>query len=261
MAGTNSNIQITDLDFNNIKNNLKKFLQSQDTLKDYNYDGSALSTLLDILAYNTQYNAYYLNMVANEMFLDSALLRSSVVSHAKLLNYTPKSAAAPTATVNLQFHSVTDSSLTLPKFSKFLSEAIDGVNYTFVTTDDVTVNTDTNGNVTYPNLTLKQGQPTSLNFTYVAATNPSSTFELPDANIDTSSLTVVVQQSSSNTNSMVYNLATDFLSLSPTSTVYFLQEGVNGLYQIYFGDGNLGQALTDGNVVYVSYIVTKATAS
>ena len=261
MAGTNSNIQITDLDFNNIKNNLKKFLQSQDTLKDYNYDGSALSTLLDILAYNTQYNAYYLNMVANEMFLDSALLRSSVVSHAKLLNYTPKSAAAPTATINLQFHSVTDSSLTLPKFSKFLSEAIDGVNYTFVTTDDVTVNTDTNGNVTYPNLTLKQGQPTSLNFTYVAATNPSATFELPDANIDTSSLTVVVQQSSSNTNSMVYNLATDFLSLSPTSTVYFLQEGVNGLYQIYFGDGNLGQALTDGNVVYVSYITTKATAS
>ena len=261
MAGTNSNIQITDLDFNNIKNNLKKFLQSQDTLKDYNYDGSALSTLLDILAYNTQYNAYYLNMVANEMFLDSALLRSSVVSHAKLLNYTPKSAAAPTATINLQFHSVTDSSLTLPKFSKFLSEAIDGVNYTFVTTDDVTVNTDTNGNVTYPNLTLKQGQPTSLNFTYVAATNPSATFELPDANIDTSSLTVVVQQSSSNTNSMVYNLATDFLSLSPTSTVYFLQEGVNGLYQIYFGDGNLGQALTDGNVVYVSYIITKATAS
>ena len=91
MAAANSNIQITDLDFNNIKTNLKKFLQSQDTLKDYNYEGSALSTLLDVLAYNTQYNAYYLNMVANEMFLDSAIVRSSVVSHAKLLNYVPKS--------------------------------------------------------------------------------------------------------------------------------------------------------------------------
>jgi hypothetical protein len=88
MAG--NNIQITDLDFNNIKTNLKKFLQSQDTLRDYNYEGSALSTLIDLLAYNTQYNAYYLNMIANEMFLDSALQRSSVVSHAKLLNYVPK---------------------------------------------------------------------------------------------------------------------------------------------------------------------------
>jgi hypothetical protein len=86
MASANSNIQVTDLDFNNIKTNLKTFLQSQTILQDYNYDGSALSTLLDILAYNTQYNAYYLNMVANEMFLDSALLRSSVVSQAKTLN-------------------------------------------------------------------------------------------------------------------------------------------------------------------------------
>ena len=92
MAGANSNIQMTELDFNKIKSNLKKFLQSQDTLKDYNYEGSALSTLLDILAYNTQYNAYYLNMVGNEMFLDSAIQRSSVVSHAKLLGYVPKSA-------------------------------------------------------------------------------------------------------------------------------------------------------------------------
>lgn len=261
MAGINSNIQITDLDFNNIKNNLKKFLQSQDTLKDYNYEGSALSTLLDILAYNTQYNAYYLNMVANEMFLDSALLRSSVVSHAKLLNYTPKSATAPSATINLQFHSVTDSSLTVPKFTKFISEAVDGVNYTFVTTDNVTINTDSNKNVTFDNLVLKQGQPTSLNFTYTATTNPSALFEIPDANIDTSSLTVTVQQSSSNTSSMVFNLATDYLTLGSTSTVYFLQEGVNGLYQIYFGDGKLGQALTDGNVVNISYITTKGTAS
>jgi hypothetical protein len=97
MAGANSQIQMTDLDFNTIKNNLKTFLQSQDTLKDYNYEGSALSTLLDILAYNTQYNAYYLNMVANEMFLDSAIQRSSVVSQAKLLNYIPRSALAPEA--------------------------------------------------------------------------------------------------------------------------------------------------------------------
>ena len=126
MASANGNIQVTDLDFINIKNNLKQFLQGQDTLKDYNYEGSALSVLLDLLAYNTQYNAYYLNMVANEMFLDTALLRSSVISKAKELNYTPKSAIAPTATVNLTVHQVNDSSLTVPKFTRFLSESLDG---------------------------------------------------------------------------------------------------------------------------------------
>ena len=135
MASANSNIQITDLDFNNIKTNLKTFLQSQDTLKDYNYEGSALSTLLDVLAYNTQYNAYYLNMVANEMFLDSAIMRSSVVSQSKLLDYTPKSAIAPSAVINLKVNQVSDSSLTLPAYTHFLSEAIDGVNYNFVTLD------------------------------------------------------------------------------------------------------------------------------
>ena len=98
MASANSNINIASLDFNDIKTNLRTFLSQQPTLKDYNFEGSALSVLLDILAYNTQYNAYYLNMVANEMFLDSAIMRPSVVSHAKLLDYTPKSAIAPSAT-------------------------------------------------------------------------------------------------------------------------------------------------------------------
>ena len=139
MAGANSNIQMTDLDFNAIKNSLKTYLQSQDVLKDYNFEGSALSTLLDVLAYNTQYNAFYLNQVANEMFLDTALQRDSVVSQAKLLNYVPQSAKAPQATINLTVHQVSDTSLTLPKFTSFLSEAIDGVNYNFVTTDSTTV--------------------------------------------------------------------------------------------------------------------------
>ena len=146
MAG--NNIQITDLDFNNIKTNLKKFLQSQDTLKDYNYEGSALSTLIDLLAYNTQYNAYYLNMVANEMFLDSAIQRKSVVSHAKTLGYTPKSAIAPTATVNITFNGVTAGSLTLPAYSIFTSSSMNGVNYTFVNPDAYTVNT-VNNTVTF----------------------------------------------------------------------------------------------------------------
>ena len=147
MAGANSNIQVTDLDFNNIKTNLKTFLQSQDVLKDYNYEGSALNVLLDILAYNTQYNAYYTNMVANEMFLDTALLRSSVVSQSKILNYTPRSAIAPSATIKLQVGNVNTASLTLPKFTPFISEAIDGVTYSFVTSGAQTVNTNLTTNL------------------------------------------------------------------------------------------------------------------
>jgi hypothetical protein len=260
MAGANSNIQITDLDFNKIKTNLKTFLQSQDTLKDYNYEGSALSTLLDILAYNTQYNAYYLNMVANEMFLDSALLRSSVVSQAKLLNYTPKSSLAPYANINLNIYGVTDASVTLPKFTRFLSEAIDGVNYNFVTTDSYTVNTVSN-TATFNNVTIKQGIPASLKFTVDAITNPTYTFEIPETNVDTTTITVTVQQSGSNTTFDTYTLASNYLSLNGDSPVYFLQESLTGTYQIYFGDGVLGKKLVDGNVVNFSYIVTDGTAS
>lgn len=260
MAGANSNIQMTDLDFNTIKNNLKTYLQAQDVLKDYNYEGSALSTLLDILAYNTQYNAYYLNQVANEMFLDTAIQRGSVVSHAKLLNYTPRSAIAPTATINLQVNQVTTSSLTLPKFTQFISEAIDGINYNFVTADSHTENT-SGGVVTFNNVILKQGLATTLNFTADLINNPSCTFEIPDVNVDTSTITVTVQQSSSNASSEVYTLATNFLSLTNDSKVYFLQESLTNTYQIYFGDGVIGKKLVDGNIVNISYVVTNGTAA
>jgi hypothetical protein len=260
MAGANSNIQLTDLDFNTIKNNLKTFLQSQDTLKDYNYEGSALSTLLDILAYNTQYNAYYLNMVGNEMFLDTAIQRGSVVSQAKMLNYTPRSAVAPTATVNLRVNGVVEPSLTLPKFTSFMSEAIEGVNYNFVTADAYTENT-VGGVINFNNVTLKQGLATTLNFTVDSINNPSYTFEIPDENVDTSTIVVTVQQSSSNAASDTYNLATSYLSLTNDSKVYFLQESLNNTYEIYFGDGVIGNKLTDGNIVNVSYVVTSGTAA
>lgn len=260
MAGANSNFQMTDLDFNNIKTSLKTYLQSQDTLKDYNYEGSALSTLLDILAYNTQYNAYYLNMVANEMFLDTALQRDSVVSQAKLLNYTPKSAIAPSAVINLNVNQVTDASLTLPKFTTFMSEAIDGVNYNFVTSDSHTVNV-VNNTASFNNVTLKQGISTSISYTVDSVANPKYRFQIPDAGVDTTTLVVSVQLSSSNNYSSVYTEASNYLTLDSASQVYFLQEGVGGLYEIYFGDNVLGQQLVDGNIVNISYIVTKGTAA
>jgi hypothetical protein len=260
MAGANSNIQITDLDFNDIKTNLKNYLKSQNALKDYNFEGSALSVLLDILSYNTQYNAYYLNMVANEMFLDSAIQRESVVSLAKLLNYTPKSSIAPEATINVLVNQVTDASLTLPKNTQFLSENIDGVNYNFVTTDATTVAV-SGQQALFSNVSIKQGIVGNISYEVDSATNPTYTFSVPDENVDTTTLLVSVQQSSSNTTSEIYTKASDVLLLSGDSTVYFLQESVNGLYEINFGDGILGKQLVDGNIVNMSYLITNGSAA
>lgn len=260
MAGANSQIQMTDLDFNTIKNNLKTFLQGQDTLKDYNYEGSALSTLLDILAYNTQYNAYYLNMVANEMFLDSAIQRSSVVSQAKLLNYIPKSSLSSEATIRFVVNQVSESSLTLPKFTTFMSEAIDGINYNFVTTDSTTVGVTSNTAI-FETVNIKQGVPSSLSFTVDSTANPKYKFNIPEINLDTTTLQVSIQQSSSNASYQVFTKAEDYLTLDSSSAVYFLQESLDGTYDIYFGDNILGKQLTDGNIVIVSYVVTSGTAA
>lgn len=257
---TTTNFQITDLDFSGIKDNLKNYLKSQDTFKDYNFEGSGLSVLLDVLAYNTQYNSYYLNMVGNEMFLDSALQRSSVVSHAKLLNYTPKSATAPSAYINVAFNGVTTSSFTLPKFTNFMSETVGYNNYNFVTESSHTVNT-VNNIAKFENVIIKQGRPTNFTFTVNTATNPKCSFEIPDANIDTSTIQVLVKQTSSSTAYDIYTLADNFLILDPTSTVYFLQESLTGNYEIYFGDGILGKQLSDSNVVIVSYISTNGIDS
>ena len=257
----NTNIQIADLDFSTIKQNFITYLQGQSTFKDYNFAGSGLSVLLDVLAYNTQYNAYYLNMVGNEMFLDTALLRNSVVSHAKLLNYVPRSNIAPSAVINVAFYGVTSSSVTIPKFTNFMSEAINGINYNFVTTDSITVNTDANNNVYFNNLTIYEGTPVNYSFTVDSTTNPNYIFEIPDAGIDTNTLSVTVQTSGSNTAYQVFTKAQDYSAVSSNSAVYFLQEGLNGNYDIQFGDGILGQQLSDGNIIYVSFISTNGTAS
>jgi hypothetical protein len=262
MAGANSNIQITDLDFDTIKNNLKTFLRSQTTLQDYDYEGSALSTLLDVLAYNTQYNAYYLNMVANEMFLDTAIMRNSVVSQAKLLNYVPKSIISPSANVNITVNGVTSPTLTLTRGTKLMSESIDGVNYTFTTTDDKTVEVNLATNVAeFNNVEIKQGVISTASFAVNNAVNKNSLFSIPDANIDVTTMTVTVAQSSSNTAFDVYKESKSFLSLNSSSKVYFLQEGLNGNYEIYFGDGILGKKLVDGNIVTITYISSSGTAS
>jgi hypothetical protein len=256
---SNTNIQVSNLDFAEIKQNFINYLQSQDTFKDYNFQGSSLSVLLDVLAYNTQYNSYYLNMVANEMFLDSALQRSSVVSHAKLMNYVPQSAIGPIAKINVAFSGVTTATFTIPQYTNFISEAINGVNYNFVTTNSTTVSV-ANNQAIFTGVEIKQGRPITYTFTVDSTSNPNYIFEIPDAGLDTTTMAVSVQESSTNTSYNIYNSTTNYLELTPKDMVYFLQEATNGNYQIYFGDGVLGKKLSDGNIIRVGYISTSGTA-
>jgi hypothetical protein len=255
-------LRVTELDFDTIKTNLKTFLNQQSEFTDYDFDGSGLSVLIDLLAYNTHYNAYYVNMVANEAFLDTALLRDSVVSHAKVLNYVPYSDRAPIAIVNLTVESgtSTDCTLTLPVGFSFLSNQIDSKSYNFVVLEDA-IATKSNTQFFFENIKLYEGQLTSYNFTHNQSSNPKNIFTLPDTNIDTSTLKVTVQPSVSNTASTVYSKVTDVLDISSTSEVYFLQEGRNGNYQIYFGNGSVGKSLPDGAIVSTSYLLTNGTVA
>jgi hypothetical protein len=198
-------------------------------------------------------------MVANEMFLDSALQRSSVVSHAKLMNYVPRSAIGPIAEINLVFSGVTTTNFTIPKYTNFISEPIDGTNYNYVTTTATTVGV-VNNFAKFPSVELKQGSVSSYSFTVNSTNNPNYIYEIPDSNIDTSTLEVLVQESSTNNYYDIYNTEVSYLELGPKDKVYFVQEAVNGNYQIYFGDGVLGNKLSDGNIVNITYLTTLGTA-
>lgn len=253
-------LRVTELDFDTIKNNLKAFLKQQNEFTDYDFEGSGLSVLLDILAYNTHYNAYYLNMVANESFLDTALLRNSVVSHAKTLGYTPFSTKSPTATINFEVFSTNNNlgSLTIPKGYNFLSNQIDGKPYSFVVLNDAR-STKANSSYLFENLEIYEGQLVNYQFIFDELSNPKQVFDLPDDTIDTDTLRVLVYQSSTTSEFSIYEKVINVSDVGPTSEVYFLQESRNGNYQIYFGNDFVGKKLPDGAVVVVSYLVTNGT--
>ena len=255
-------LEISELDFDSIKNNLKSFLKQQSEFSDYDFDGSGLNILLDILAYNTHYNSYYLNMVANEAFLDTAILRDSVVSHAKTLGYTPYSMSASKAVCNVVIDSTTTTAetLTMPRGFTFASNVLDNSVYNFVVIDDITV-TKSGTNFFFENLPLYQGQIVNYQFTQDNTANPKQVFVLPDASVDTKTIVVTVRPSSSNTESVIYNKVTDILDVNSTSEVYFLQESRSGKFQINFGDDAIGKKLADGSIVNISYLITNGSLS
>ena len=251
-------INVTDLDFDGIKNNLKTFLKQQDQLTDYDFEGSTMSTLLDVLAYNTHYNAVYANVLANEMFLDSADLRNSIVSHAKHVGYTPRSATAPVAFLNVTVNNATGSTLTAARGTTFTT-TVDGTSYNYVVRDATTI-TPTDGVYTFSSLPVYEGTLIDNKYT-VDTTNADQRFLIQNDLADTTSLKVTVQNSSSDSTTSTYTLATDLADITSTSKIYYLEGAEDNQYEVKFGDGILGAALSTGNIVTLSYIVTNAEES
>lgn len=255
-------LSVTDLDFDTIKENLRAFLNQQSEFTDYDFEGSGLSVLLDVLAYNTHYQAYYLNMVANESFIDTALLRDSVVSHAKTLGYVPYSRKAPRALINFTVNTAvsTASTLTIPRGFRFLSEDIDGVSYGFVTLEETKV-TKANTDFTFLNLPIYEGQLVSYSYVHNEAGNPKQIYTLPDKDVDTSTVQVTVQPLAESSDVSVYSLATDSSNTNTQSEVFYLQEGKNQQYDIYFGGNIIGKKLPNGAIVNIQYLITNGTVA
>ena len=254
-------LTVSDFDFDDIKANLKSFLQDQSEFQDYDFEGSGFAVLLDLLAYNTHYLGFNANMLANEMYLDSADIRKNIVSLAKMLGYTPTSPKSATATVDILFNNISSATTTIEmaKGTAFTT-SIGGDTFQFVTNALHTVAAE-NGVYRFSNIILNEG--TLVNFKYtVDSTDPDQRFVIPSINADTSTLKVSIQNSASDTTTSTYTVATGITSLNQTSKVYFLQEMEDGKFEIYFGDDVIGNKLDDGNIVELEYIVSnKAEAN
>ena len=248
----NKRIKVNELDFDTIKDNFKNFLRGQEQFQDYDFDGSSFSILLDLLAYNTHYNSLYTNLAVNEMFLDSASKRSSVVSIAKSLGYIPNSARCATVKVNATITSPTYNTdvVTLPSGQPFLT-SIDGVSYTFYNSDDVTT-VASGGYYTFTNVNLIEGVPLVYNY-YV---QPGQKYIIPNANVDMTTLKVKVRDTATDDTFIVYTEAQSLTSLDSTTKVYFTKELDNGLFELYFGDGVVGYKPQTGNYITLEYYIS-----
>ena len=256
-VNTLGKLEITDLDFDAIKTNLKTYLKGQSEFTDYDFEGSGLSVLLDTLAYNTHYNAFMANMLANEMFLDTAVKRNSVVSHAKAMGYTPVSVRAPSATVDVTVNDANSASLTLYAGHVFTTSA-GGVSYQFVNIADTTIQA--SDTYVFSGLKVYEGTWTETKYT-VNVSDADQKFIILNDNVDVTTLLVTVQTSSSDSTTTTFTKATSLLDIGSTTTAFFCQETTDGNWEIYFGDGVLGKALVDGNIISLKYVVTNKDAA
>lgn len=252
----NKKINVTELDFDKIKENLKTFLQGQTEFQDYDFEGSGLSILLDVLAYNTHYNALYNNLTINEMFLDSASKRNSVVSLAKMLGYVPRSAKCSEAALRITVNNgiVGPSSLTLPAYSTF-NTIVDGTSYTFHTTESYTI-TGSGTSYTFDNVKIFEGTPLSFKYNVTSGAR----YVIPNADVDLTTLRVKVQESSTSSVYETYISSSSITTADKDTKVYFVKEIDDGLYEITFGDGIIGRQLSNGNVIHIDYFTSSLDA-
>ena len=248
-------LNVTSLDFDQIKINLKDFLKAQPDLADYDFEGSALSTIIDVLAYNTFYNSFSANVNMNEIFLDTAQVRNNVVSHAKSLGYVPRSVTSPFAEIDVTVNAPagTPTSLNMPRGTTFQT-TIDGKNFSFVNLEAQTI-VPTGGIYKFPAVKVNQGTIRSQSF-IVDNTSTAQKYAIPDTNIDTATLIVKVKTNSTSTDFDIYTLVTNIVDVGGTTNAYFLQEGLDGQFEIYFGDDVFGRRLQAGNIVEIEYLVT-----
>jgi hypothetical protein len=252
----NKKINVAELDFDAIKSNLKTFLKGQSTFQDYDFEGSGMSVLMDVLAYNTHYNALYNNMTINEMFLDSASKRNSVVSIAKSLGYVPRSAICSKAIISLTVNSSSagPSALTLPAYSSF-STTVNGVSYTFYNPSSYTI-TGSGTSYTFPNIEIIEGTPLTFNW----SVSDGAVYVIPNSTVDLTTLKVQVQESATTSVFTTYINASTITTADANSKIYFVKEIDDGLYQITFGDGIIGKKLDNGNVVHIEYMASNLSA-
>ena len=254
----NSSLSLVSLDFDSLKSNFKSYMKSQSVFRDYDFEGSNMNVLLDVLSYNSYLNAFYLNMAASEGFLDSAQMLSSVISHAKELNYTPRSVKSSKAVVNLSISITSGSTNTfeVPKGTQFSgSNANGGFTYT---TSESHILTSTTSTFTLPNLEIYEG--TYINETFVVDNSiENQKFIISNQNIDTSSIAVTVAE---NDGLIVedYVQATNLYGLTNTSKIYFIQATLSGSYEIVFGDGVFGYTPQNNATVLVTYRISKGSA-
>ena len=249
-------LDVTDIDYQDIRQNLKEFLQSDPNFTDYDFEGSALSSLIDILSYVTHINAVNANIGLNETFLNSAQSRRSVAGHAQRLGYTPKSASAPVAFLNVQLNNSDPfQTYIIPRGYRFKT-SLNGKTYHFVTLSD---HRDDNDGF-FENVKIVEGILKSAEFLYDVRGDQK--FLIPDNDVDISTLKVEIQSSQNNQNIEVFARAKSIVTLDSTSNVYFVNENAAGKYEVSFGDGIIGKALEDGNLIRVEYVVTdKAEAN
>ena len=258
----NSNLTLTSLDFDTLKNNLITFLQSQTQFKDYDFTGPNLSVLMDLLSYNTYLNSFYLNMIGSEMFLDSAQLLNSVVSHSKELNYTPRSAASSFANLNFQVLTTgIKNPLIIPSGTTFTGVNSNGTfNFSTASTTYYNSSNTSNNNTTYniSNLLVYEGNYVTDSFV-MDYTQQNQQFVLSNPNIDIRSLTVTVY-GNGNTGT-VYTQVQSLYNLTSNSTVYFVQAAQDGQYEILFGDGLFGFVPLNNSLITANYRISSGANS